>query len=85
MEGGCSFDHGPREVVINKIEVDKYPVTNLQYYNFIKKTNYMPSENKTFLKHWANNLFFLILKWLAFLGHPTRQQNCFQPNKVTFF
>ena len=50
MEGTCSVDHGPREVEIKQIWVDKYPVTNNDYYQFIEKTGYKPAENKTFLK-----------------------------------
>ena len=55
MEGTCSVDHGPREVEIKQIWVDKYPVTNNDYYHFIEKTKYKPAENKTFLKNWTNN------------------------------
>ena len=55
MEGTCSVDHGPREVEIKQIWVDKYPVTNNDYYQFIEKTGYKPPENKTFLKNWKDN------------------------------
>ena len=37
LEGTCSIDHGPRNVKIKNLLVDKYPVTNQQYSFFLKK------------------------------------------------
>ncbi|MBS1667599.1 MAG: SUMF1/EgtB/PvdO family nonheme iron enzyme [Bacteroidetes bacterium] len=34
--------------------MDKYPVTNAQYYEFIKATKYHPMDGTNFLKHWEN-------------------------------
>lgn len=34
--------------------MDKYPVTNKEYYTFLIKSNYKPSDKTNFLKHWTN-------------------------------
>ena len=34
--------------------MDKYPVTNKQFFQFINATNYKPSDGVNFLKHWVN-------------------------------
>ena len=34
--------------------VDKFPVTNAQYFQFIKATNYKPADAVNYLKHWIN-------------------------------
>ena len=34
--------------------IDKYPVTNAQFKNFILETGYKPKEPMNFLKHWVN-------------------------------
>ena len=36
LEGTCSTDHGPRNVKIKNLLVDKYPVTNQQFSFFLK-------------------------------------------------
>lgn len=40
-------------VKLNSFLMDKYPVTNAQYYDFIKATSYQPADTANFLKHWA--------------------------------
>ncbi len=54
MEGDCQHDHGPFEVNFKKLQVSKYPVTNAQYYDFIKETGYTPQDDHNFLKHWVD-------------------------------
>ncbi len=58
LEGTCSTDHGPRNVKIKNLLVDKYPVTNQQYYFFLKKTGYQPRDSQRFLEHKPNKKIF---------------------------
>lgn len=37
--------------------MDKYPVTNAEYYEFIKATGYHPEDDINFLKHWIDGKF----------------------------
>jgi hypothetical protein len=46
-----SFD---RKVHVPHLAVDITPVTNRQYFEFIKATGYQPREKANFLKHWDN-------------------------------
>ena len=43
-----------RTVHIPHMAIDKYPVTNQQYADFIKVTGYSPKEKYLFLRHWKN-------------------------------
>ncbi|MFO7614097.1 MAG: SUMF1/EgtB/PvdO family nonheme iron enzyme [Bacteroidales bacterium] len=36
--------------------IDKYPVTNKQYQDFLKATGYVPADPVNFLKHWENGM-----------------------------
>jgi formylglycine-generating enzyme required for sulfatase activity len=36
--------------------MDKFPVTNLQFENFLKASGYKPTDTTNFLKHWRNHL-----------------------------
>ena len=58
LEGTCSTDHGPRNVKIKNLFVDKYPVTNEQYSFFLKKTGYQPKDSQRFLEHQPNKKIF---------------------------
>ena len=51
LDGSCSMDHGPKNVKIKNLYVDKYPVTNKQYLSFVKKMNYKPHDLQRFLGH----------------------------------
>ena len=55
LEGTCSTDHGPKNVKIKNLYVDKYPVTNKEYLNFVKKTGYQPRDTQRFLAHKPKN------------------------------
>ena len=39
-------------IAMNSYYMDKYPVTNKQYSNFIEATGYTPEDTVNFLKHW---------------------------------
>ena len=51
LEGTCSTDHGPKNVKIKNLYVDKFPVTNKEYLNFVKTTGYKPKDPQRFLAH----------------------------------
>jgi formylglycine-generating enzyme required for sulfatase activity len=58
---GDSFIAYPEEltakgekVKMNKFYMDKYPVTNAQYKEFLDATGYNPEDTENFLKHWTN-------------------------------
>lgn len=42
---------------IDSFLMDKFPVTNEQYYRFISETGYMPSDTVNYLKHWVNGIY----------------------------
>lgn len=41
-------------VKVNSFYMDKFPVTNDQFYTFIKATGYQPADTSNFLKNWVN-------------------------------
>lgn len=43
------------KVSMNKFYMDKYPVTNKQYKEFMEATGYQPNDTTNFLKHWINH------------------------------
>ncbi len=43
------------KVSMHKFYMDKYPVTNKQYKDFLEATGYQPNDTTNFLKHWINN------------------------------
>jgi len=43
--------------VIDSFLIDKYPVTNEQYYLFISETAYRPADTVNYLKHWINGMY----------------------------
>jgi len=42
---------------IPQLYVDKYPVTNFEYLTFIEESNWKPSQNQNWLRHWENGLY----------------------------
>jgi len=42
---------------IRKFYMDKYPVTNNQFYDFIESTGYLPQDTTNFLKHWTDGKY----------------------------
>ena len=55
LEGTCSKDHGPKNVKIKDLYVDKFPVTNKEYFDFIKITGYQPKDSQRFLAYKPKN------------------------------
>jgi len=45
----------PRTVPMNTFYMDRYPVTNLQFRQFLEATQYRPVRDGNFLKHWQND------------------------------
>ena len=43
-------------VKIDSFLIDKYPVTNEQYNNFLVKTGYRPSDTTRYLRHWDSGM-----------------------------
>ena len=43
-----------REVSLAPYAIDRAPVTNAQYAEFLKQTGYRPTEDSNFLKHWRD-------------------------------
>lgn len=45
----------PKTIAMSSYYMDKYPVTNSQFNQFIVETNYHPANTVNFLKQWLNN------------------------------
>lgn len=45
------------EVRIDSFLIDRYPVTNAQYYEFITRTGYVPADTTRYLRHWLSGTF----------------------------
>jgi gamma-glutamyl hercynylcysteine S-oxide synthase len=46
-----------KTVSIDSFLIDKYPVTNAQYYEFINKSKYRPADTSRYLRHWQSGKF----------------------------
>jgi formylglycine-generating enzyme required for sulfatase activity len=44
----------PVSTAVNSFYIDKFPVTNRQYYDFLQATKYVPTDPVNFLKHWVD-------------------------------
>lgn len=44
-------------IKVDSFLIDKYPVTNEQYYNFVTATGYIPSDTTRYLRHWEYGTF----------------------------
>jgi gamma-glutamyl hercynylcysteine S-oxide synthase len=42
---------------VDSFLIDKYPVTNLQFHDFILKSGYHPADTTNYLKHWVSGTF----------------------------
>lgn len=47
----------PQKVTVRPYYMDKFPVTNEDFYNFMLATNYRPKDPANFLKHWENGKY----------------------------
>lgn len=45
----------PRIKEMKRFFMDKFPVTNAQFYAFMQASSYKPADTANFLKHWANH------------------------------
>jgi iron(II)-dependent oxidoreductase len=45
------------ETKIDSFLIDRYPVTNEQYYNFILSSGYYPADTTRYLRHWSSGTF----------------------------
>ena len=44
-------------ISIDSFLIDKYPVTNAQFYDFISSSGYRPSDTTRYLRHWESGKF----------------------------
>jgi iron(II)-dependent oxidoreductase len=44
-------------VKVDSFLIDKYPVTNAQYYDFIVNSGYMPTDTARYLRHWQSGSY----------------------------
>jgi formylglycine-generating enzyme required for sulfatase activity len=44
-------------VSIDSFLIDRYPVTNAQYYDFLTESGYRPSDTTRYLRHWESGEF----------------------------
>lgn len=50
-------DVSGKDVKIDSFLIDKYPVTNAQYYEFMINSGYKPADTTRFLRHWQSGIF----------------------------
>jgi len=44
-------------VKVDSFLIDKYPVTNAQYYDFVTNTNYRPTDTARYLRNWYSGIY----------------------------
>lgn len=44
-------------IEMNRFFMDRYPVTNKQFYHFIQETGYRPADTTGYLRHWKNGMY----------------------------
>lgn len=44
-------------VRVDSFLIDKYPVTNAQYYEFLQSSGYMPADTSRYLRHWERGIY----------------------------
>ena len=45
------------EIKVDSFLIDRYPVTNSQYYDFLTASGYRPSDTSGYLSHWQSGIF----------------------------
>ncbi|HUX97759.1 MAG TPA: SUMF1/EgtB/PvdO family nonheme iron enzyme [Bacteroidales bacterium] len=50
-------DISSMEVVVDSFLIDRYPVTNAEYYEFINSSGYKPADTAGYLRHWQSGIF----------------------------
>jgi formylglycine-generating enzyme required for sulfatase activity len=51
-----------KSLVVNRFFIDKYPVTNNEYYEFIESTGYRPADTVNYLRNWKDGKFSKSMK-----------------------
>ncbi len=46
-----------RNMTVDTFLIDKFPVTNAQYYEFIVRTGYRPADTTRYLRHWSSGMY----------------------------
>lgn len=46
-----------RSAVVKTFLIDRFPVTNADYYRFVHETGYLPADTSSYLRHWRNGIF----------------------------
>ena len=44
-------------IKVDSFFIDKYPVTNFDFYRFIMAANYFPADTSNYLKHWTDGIY----------------------------
>jgi len=44
-------------VKVDSFLIDRFPVTNIQYFEFIQNSGYIPSDTVRYLKHWESGIY----------------------------
>ncbi len=44
-------------MIVDSFLIDRYPVTNEQYYDFVMKTGYRPADTTRYLRHWSSGIY----------------------------
>jgi gamma-glutamyl hercynylcysteine S-oxide synthase len=50
-------DFAVNEIMVDSFLIDRYPVTNAQFYEFITASGYRPSDTSGYLRHWHAGIF----------------------------
>jgi iron(II)-dependent oxidoreductase len=50
-------DVSGKMVSVDTFLIDKYPVTNAQYYEFVINTGYIPGDTTNYLRHWRSGIY----------------------------
>ena len=50
----CPFQNDTSHLIISSFYIDKYPVTNQQFKDFLDQSHYSPIDTVNFLKHWED-------------------------------
>jgi len=50
-------EFSPVEIKVDSFLIDRYPVTNAQFYDFIVSSGYRPVDTSGYLRHWQSGIF----------------------------
>jgi len=46
-----------KKITVDSFLIDRFPVTNEQYYEFVTRSGYRPADTTRYLKHWASGTY----------------------------